>query len=452
MPILGPFGTSDHPMIRNVIRVIVTHPAPHEDEEMAITCIRKDETGRFPGAAQASVVTVRDEKELEQYASRSDTLFIGVGARFRDQCKGRVFDDHGRGVKDKCATDLVAEELGLDKDPRFVQLLGDVRNHDLKRHQPPMSLAAVLKTVNEIKGEKVGIAWGLDATSVLYDSTISASAVTVRVDEFAEIVSEACAQIGRTSGMKSERFQLLLKWFEASGKTKVITDIGRIFSIMFAKPHPLDVEKAMRWLKCAAESIIRNQVEFLRAFDQFRGDRQEMQIQADFPILGNGHMAKSPIRVAFIGSDSCQFQKVFRAKDAGGCEILIQRNSRGQVCIFTDSALSRFDLSDLVRMLRWREIEKTTRQPSGWRDLGEPNALECAPEWFYFKEGNMILNGGKSNPNVRPTRLSNQEIAGIVALAFTQEGVEQFMREHGVGMSRMPVPRLQQVSVSDPRR
>ncbi len=112
------------------INRIVTHVSPHLDEIFAIWLLRRYGEEQFPGVAEAPIVYWTAGMESRTWGDywNSGTLLIGVG--------GGPFDEHpGDGEarkKNKTATSLVAEYLGLAEVEAFMQLMQYVVKNDLQ--------------------------------------------------------------------------------------------------------------------------------------------------------------------------------------------------------------------------------------------------------------------------------------------------------------------------------
>jgi hypothetical protein len=411
------------------IGTIVTHSNPHGDELTGITLLM--ELASPFDVRNAKIVTVKSDSELSQYWHHEDTLFIGIGGRSSElasRCPDRVFDEHGGDDKDACSADLVSRVLSVDISP-FRALLDEVRLNDLNRCSSPTTLSAVLKARYEEDDEGRVIEWGLCALRALCRHLLAPKAIEGDVDTFLSEASEAYVQVGEANQMKPVVFRGLLEHLEKSAVSNDLTNIGTLFYVLTVMEGS---SRARSWLRAGVLDMARRQVRFVRGVKEFKLKAKTIRVQT----------ASFVAKVAFMRSDSGIMQSVFRSKDAGYYDILVLRNSRKQVGIFTRDLVNAhqdhsFEFESLIRMIRWAEIMVSGRKPHGWWSLHSEEEPAGVEEWFYFAKGRMIMNGSKSKPDVKPTRLTDEDIAYILDHAFTEEGVRKFMKENGVLDSRI---------------
>ena len=409
------------------VDVFVTHANPHCDEVTGMIQVRKDTSGKFPGANTARVVCPKDDTELEYYVSCPGTLFFGIGAKYSAQCPDRVFDEHGEKHKGRCSADLVALALG-SKDS-LSGLLAEVRKHDLQSVRAPVSLATVMKVRYRHDSEAEVIKWAMLGMSDLYDHVLSGKVLEITDamrNEFLDIASNAYVTVGQANKARPELFQVLLEFFHEASLGKVVTDIGYIFYVMMKK----DVNNARWWLKKAAVDLSRDQIMLDQGLKEFKF-REEIEINVDFAHIKGDGVSKGPVRVAFIHSDNRRMIDVFRLRDAGGCEILVQMNGKGQVSIFSDK-LARLKLDVLAQMIRFAENAEARQPVKSWNGLAKDGQVEGIEEWYYFQAAGMILNASNTNPNVKPTRLRYEHFVEIFNHAFTWDGLQSFMKNYRV--------------------
>ncbi|MFA6158061.1 MAG: hypothetical protein WC763_00330 [Candidatus Paceibacterota bacterium] len=408
-----------------IINTIITHARPHWDETVGITLIQDYGKDTFDTSG-ASIITVKgDPKEIEAYAKRPDLIMIGVGGDLV-KMKGRqcfIFDEHGLTDK-KCAADLVAEYLGVDE--RLMPLLIEVRESDLERKNNPLSMATVLKVSHDQRPHEEAkvIELGLRAAKAICVSLLGTGLVAKDPDTFLVKASEAYVKIGGANGVKPIVFKNLIEQLQVAAAAKTFSEISTVFYIMQAENR----EEAGYWLSKVLTDLVRRHVDFDRALEDFNSNHDEISV----PFGNNG----ATIRVAFMKMEKEYglMDQVFRCKQAGGCDMLILKNTRGQVCIFTNDKgqKGRFDLDPLARMIRWAEIAKSKRHPEGWWSLSCDRDHPGVCQWHYFKKGSMLLNGSKSKPDVPATRLGYEDFVYILGCAFSANGIRQFIKDSQV--------------------
>jgi len=121
--------------------------------------------------------------------------------------------------------------------------------------------------------------------------------------------------------------------------------------------------------------------------------------------------------VAASELDNCQFQHIARG---GGADIIVQRNSHGLTQIFGHESL---DMPGLWAKVRKSEIVKSNLRFERFLNdvyLSRSGTLPEVPHWH--GEGNNLLNGSESFPDVLPSnipfdhlvRIVEKHIAGLV--------------------------------------
>jgi len=409
----------------SIIKTIVTHARPHEDELAGIALLM-ELPSRFD-TSKAGIEIVTSDQGLEKYKSRDDVLFIGVGARsgFSAGCADRIFDEHGDKDKTVCSADLVARKV-VQVNGEFKEFLDEVRLHDLGRSSAPTSLASVLKARYEQEDEHRVIEWGLRGLRAICRRIRDARPITPNPDAFLEEAASAYEQVGRANRVDPRIFQGLLASFTGSANSGKMTEIGTMFYALMDESAP----EARYWCRLATLDLARRQVAFKKGVEDFKRNHTRLEVTTPFFVA----------KVAFMQSDSGLMDKVFRCRDAGAYDILVLRNAKGQVGIFTKNnpgQLAPLNLEPLVRMVRWAEIMASGKKPHSFWGLATEEGPKGEDTWYYFKQGGMILNGSKSKPEVRATRLTNKDLAYILKCAFTERGLQRFMRENGVLDSRI---------------
>ncbi len=294
---------------------IATHPNPHFDEIVAIFLIRKYGHKKYRGIDSAKIIFMNSDsgnavtKNTVKDYEKEGTLAIGIG-------NGR-FDEHkqGSGVKEsECAATLVANYLGISKNPELTQLLKYALNNDRKGASSPFDLASIIKS--------------------LYQN------------------------------------------------------------------YPDDPMFVINWAMTALESKLMEQKKF---FDQ-SADHYAKAKKLNFSFLNRNYL------LVVADSDEPQFNKYARWR---GAAIVIQRNSKGNVQIFTNKKLANFRMKDVIRILRIKEQKKSsTPNPiTDWKVLATEGS--CA-NWYYQQETETILNGSLTNPNIEPTKLDLKTIISAV--------------------------------------
>ncbi len=129
------------------------------------------------------------------------------------------------------------------------------------------------------------------------------------------------------------------------------------------------------------------------------------------------------ITVASVQSDLTAMPRWLR--NERGAAIVIQRNSKGQIVIFSQkgSAATAF----MAPIAREVLIQKTTRSGAGVDELarrleafeeivksGRGRDLPGLSTWYFHIEAGSLLNGSETHPHVTPTKITLDEMAVLV--------------------------------------
>lgn len=123
-----------------------------------------------------------------------------------------------------------------------------------------------------------------------------------------------------------------------------------------------------------------------------------------------------------------------------GLAALIQRQPTGHVQIYTNGRSSA-RLQEVARLLRMAELRRQSK-PSNLdgRTSRQDGFIDAVPEWYYFRIGEMLLNGSLTNPDMPATQIPLDEIGRCVRLGIEmsfQQGRPP--RQPGAGRANQPV-------------
>lgn len=178
---------------------------------------------------------------------------------------------------------------------------------------------------------------------------------------------------------------------------------------------PNDSEKVFNQILPILDEYYEIQKQF---FNETR-EEFEKKAQIEETQIGNKNL-----KLVSIISDDEQVAKFSRSLH--GCEaaVTIQKNSKGNVQIFTNKRFYLF-FSDVVVMIRIEEqrakgkivVKPKTMSVTEYYDyLSREGIVHEAEEWFFHKEIQALLNGSLTKPDVPPTRLSLDEIQRSVKI------------------------------------
>ncbi|KKQ77548.1 MAG: hypothetical protein A3A96_02355 [Candidatus Zambryskibacteria bacterium RIFCSPLOWO2_01_FULL_39_39] len=150
--------------------------------------------------------------------------------------------------------------------------------------------------------------------------------------------------------------------------------------------------------------------------------------QYDFHVIAGEEAKKATVeevltasgkklRIVTVKTDCEAVGKYIRSEYGGGADIIIQKNSRRQVQIFTDKR-SGLNMTDTAQILRLVEQESKDQEvvTSDWNLLAGEGKVIGAEEWYFFPTGNMLLNGSLTAPNTPPTNIALQDIQSLVKI------------------------------------
>jgi hypothetical protein len=187
-------------------------------------------------------------------------------------------------------------------------------------------------------------------------------------------------------------------------------DLSHIIKLLHQK-YPDNPTKVVRWAIEAIEAKYEEQLQF------FTVTKQEFERKAKIEdIFGpNGRQLKL-ITIVTIVSDDPQMNKFARSAHGCNADIVIQKNSLGNVQIFTNkkSSLLLYDVAQMIRLKEQYAKHKVVT--TDWQKLASEGNVEGVEEWFFHYEGQMLLNGSLTASAVPPTRLTLDTIRALVKI------------------------------------
>lgn len=183
-----------------------------------------------------------------------------------------------------------------------------------------------------------------------------------------------------------------------------------------------DPEEVINWAVKGIEVKYQEQLRFLTVTrDEFEHSAQIEEIPGP-----NGRTLK----MVSIASDNPLMSKFARSVHGVNADIVIQKQSSGNVQIFTN-AKSGLVLYDVAQMLRLTEQElKNDIRTKDWKMLAAEGKVESAEEWFFQVAGQMLLNGSLTATQVPPTKISFEKIKEIVRIGVDLQSFEPGRADH----------------------
>ncbi|MFH0779749.1 MAG: hypothetical protein V1928_02715 [Parcubacteria group bacterium] len=192
-------------------------------------------------------------------------------------------------------------------------------------------------------------------------------------------------------------------------------DLDSLVKLMNAR-FPNDPEHVIEWAIAALEAKYQEQLAF---FTSTKAAFEKAKIE---DVEGPGGRK---YRMVVAESDEAQLSKYARSNLGGNSAIIIQRQSSGNVQIYTNQKYN-LTLYDVIQMLRFEEQKSKGKLiTADWKMLSSEGKVAGAEEWYLHYSGQMILNGSLTVKNVPPTKLTLEQIVYIVRI-----GVNPQLFEH----------------------
>lgn len=380
-----------------VIAFLAVHIKPHLDEIVARWLLIVFGEKAYPGVSAAPLIywgaggRTPDGRTAEEWAAEG-VLAIGVG--------NGQFDDHGpanTAVKNgHCAATLVAETLGVAAMPKLGDLLNYVRRIDATASDSPLALASLVKLMHEVHDGQFVVDWATKALNALFsfDQQLVSSG---RKDVLAEVVEEL--------GLTNDPYITKLLHQSRYDKRNVPFSLAHLV-VVLQVVH--DDVTAADWARLALQAVQHQQQQFNAAAADFA------LAQIEKVVGPHGR----ELTLVVMKTDNPAASRYARSQRAG---VIIQQTSAGnvQIYIYKPSGVS---LEDAARMLRVVEQRRSGRYITcRFDELGQEGAVAGAEQWFYHREGEMLLNGSLAHPDVPPTQIPLDEIVKIVKLAINPD-------------------------------
>lgn len=187
---------------------------------------------------------------------------------------------------------------------------------------------------------------------------------------------------------------------------------------------PDDPEKVIGWITFGLEVKYQEQMQF------FNATKEEFERTAEIEaVLGpNGRTLK----MVTLVSDDEQVNKFARSSFGGHAAITIQKQSSGNVQIFTNRiyGLTLYDVAQMIRLAE--QQAKGLIVVSDWKQLASEGKVDGAEEWYFHHAGQSLLNGSLSFKKVPPTRLSLDQIKEIVKIGINPQLFEESREKYCV--------------------
>ena len=198
-------------------------------------------------------------------------------------------------------------------------------------------------------------------------------------------------------------------------------DISYVVKLLHSR-YPDDPQRVIEWALVAIEAKYQEQLRF------FTVVRPEFDAKAKIEEVAVGQRR---LRIVSIDSDEDGIHKYARSEYGARAAIVIQRRSSGNVAVFGNKQAG-VDLREAAKLIRLAEREAKGLEfaPDEERLLAEGYA-PGAEEWFYHRQGQMLLNGSLTQADVPATRLSLDRIAELVKIGIDPSRLKPLCQSTG---------------------
>jgi hypothetical protein len=185
-------------------------------------------------------------------------------------------------------------------------------------------------------------------------------------------------------------------------------DVSYVVKLLHGQ-YPDDPQRVIDWALVAIEAKYQEQLRF------FTVVKPEFDAKARVEEVAVGQRR---LKMVVIESDEDGIHKYARSEFGVRAAVVIQRRSTGNVAVFGNKQAG-VDLREAAKLIRLEEREAKGLELA--RDEERLLAEGYAPgaeEWFYHKQGQMLLNGSLTQADVPATRLGLDRIAELVKVGI----------------------------------
>ncbi|MBI4122118.1 MAG: hypothetical protein HY461_02195 [Parcubacteria group bacterium] len=370
----------------------------------------------FPGVSQAKLEFIQDggrsftKNGDEQLAD--GYLCIGVGGGELDE---HEWNDRPR-QKGECATTLVTKKLGLQDKPELRELVRFVRANDTKGVGGPFTLNNLLTSMHRWQSpEDTG--WWINACywAIITAAEESAAALFLPIGEQA-FEKWHRNRFGVNHWQEVKALSQLYAHFERGGTGGFSFELSSLLGMVakYFEEREADFE---RWANLVFHSLYQDGLEFVEA-----EAIAKRELYVEKVPLGDGTFCV----VAAFDHTNEALRKIAIMKSYGICAgIVIQRNPEtGSVQIYSKRDRVRAsEFEDVARVVRaWERAKRGNHQEVLFENLvAEGHDVPGAECWYYFRTGQMLLNGSRGAPEVEPTALIKQELLQAVRFGLNSQ-------------------------------
>lgn len=384
------------------IKAHLIHKRSHLDEDVCVWLRRRFGQDKYPGSETAEILFEGAATAELLGVSAEDLRAEGIesfgrwGGRFDEHGKPRMLDE-----PEKCATDLVAEDLGIAERPELFPILDFTNYADTKAQGHQLDMGCMVKTLHSAYPNdplKV-VEWALQGIEAKYQE---------------ELLRLRGVQIPTWKSTSDLMIELL-------GTNNDPVVLQHIYKLARSDNHPFGIccvaaammavnpnnpAPTLDWVRIALQAVYQKQVSFLQAAEIVKNESWWEEVRCQGKLVS----------IVMARTDNEEFNSAARAE---GAAIVIQYQSSGDMQIFPNNHCKRLgfrlNMQRITKAIRWAEQKAKGRIiTTDEKVLEGEGFVEGAEEWYFTgTKGQMLLNGSTTADNI-PTHLTDEQVIGIV--------------------------------------
>ncbi len=223
---------------------------------------------------------------------------------------------------------------------------------------------------------------------------------------------ECCATlVAQFLGMQNDAvWRPVLNYVLHTDKNRPTLVLDLALSVVRFQMQGWELSRVFQYMEMTVDAMLQEQRQFFKA--DFAGALEKGEfVRQEHLMIGN-----ELHQCAIIEADDPAL--VRQARFFGAALVIVKNPHTQQVQILSTNHL-RLNMKVVARVIRYMEQKK--RGPvtvTDWRVLESEGTIGQVPYWFFHKEANNLLNGGRSRPDIPPTSLSMEEILFAVRTAL----------------------------------
>jgi hypothetical protein len=406
-----------------VITEIITHEYPDLDAILSILLLKRFGESILPGVSQAKVsfcpASDRPRGKSTDTLEKEGVLAVDIG--------GGRFDNHPVGNRqnvnrrNRCAADLVAEELGLTQDPLWKDLIEYTRLHDTNArsiqssdyiHHVP-TVPTIITGLSILYRNDSDISWKILRDGMEIIEAIPAylsrkpDDFQTEVDHLIALTDRYLAERGIDSANPPQHYKNFAVWrsrLDESPRNAFSRDrLDRLISLStlsagFRVQYDNDQERIWQCMKRCFDAIIAREQRWVDALN-------------DVDLHGQFETVRNTIHVAAVESENGLVIKACRKR--GRVDLVVYRDPvTGSTSLILNrrGPLKRFSMSNLAAKIRIAECMETNTVPDhkALLRIGKTHG------WFLHQSKNLLICGSLKSRAVMPSKISMENILQIV--------------------------------------